>query len=210
MRIHKALFVIMTLVAISWAQQPASTMPAIPDGVIVKVEAKQAVETQKAKVGDPMKIEVLEDGKDKDGKIVRGPDGKPAVPRKTKLLARVTSIKAATKESKDARLSLVVTSATFPDGKTVPFLGVVLGPFKVSSLEGGTGIDTGGGWGFSKEKLEGPEVPSGIQGVDIKPDEKLGTVLVAPNNFSLDNGTQFHVRYVDLAAHQAETKPPGQ
>ena len=220
MKTGTVLFAILVLMAgLGWAQQPA-TSPAqgapaqataksgIPDGTFVKVEMKQDVPTQKAKVGDPVKIEVIEDGKNEDGKTALGPDGKPAVPRKTKLVARVTSVKASTKESKEAKLSLFVTNATLPNGKTVAFPGVVMRPFKVSNLSAGTGIDTGGGWGFSKEKLEGPEVPSGIQGVDVRIDPQLGTVLVAPTNFALENGTQFYVRYVDPVAHQAETQQP--
>lgn len=209
--------VIMVTVVTGWAQQPAAQTPAaapqagkspVPDGVMVKVEAKQTVETKKAKVGDPVKLEAVEDGKDANGKTVKGPDGRPAVPRKTKFLAKVSSAKASDKGSKDAKLSLVVVSATFPDGKTMPFLGVVLGPFEVSTLS--TGIDTRGGGAASKDKLglDTPQVPSGIQGVDIKIDPQLGTVLVAPMNFSLDNGTDFHVRYVDPAAHPAEPQPP--
>ena len=217
------LFAIMLLVAgLGWAQQPAAApaqgAPAqvaakspIPDGIIVKVEAKQAVDTKKAKVGDPVKLEVVEDGKDADGKTVKGPDGKPAVPRKTKLTAEVTSAKASSKENREARLSLVVTSATFPNGKTMPFLGVVLGPFKVSSLAGG-GVDMAGRGsgapGSGRPEAATPEVQSGIQGVDVKIDPQLGTVLIAPNNFSLDNGTEFHVRYVDPALHQAGAQQP--
>lgn len=226
MKIRTMLLAIMMLAAaLGWAQQPATTaappaqavapaQPAsassIPDGIIVTVEAKQTVETQKVKVGDPVKLEAIEDGKDADGKTVKGADGRPVIPRKTKFIAKVTSVKAGTKQSKDAKLSLNVFGAAFPNGKTMPFFGVVLGPFKVSSLSSGTGIDTRGGGAASKENLglDTPQVPSGIEGVNIKIDPQLGTVLVAPNNFSLDNGTAFHVRYVDPAAHPAEPQPP--
>jgi len=201
-----------------WAQQTANTGTAapvqaatassIPDGTVARVEMKQDVETNKAKLNDLVKLEVVEDGKDAKGQTAKGPDGKPVLPRKTKLIAKVSSVKPSTKQSKDAKLSLVVVGATFPNGKTVPFLGVVMGPFRVSQLS--TGIDTRGGGAASKENLglDTPQVPSGIQGVNIEKDPRLGTVLVAPMNFSVDKGTEFYVGYVDLAAHRAEIEQP--
>ncbi len=224
MKTSTVLFAILVLMGgLGWGQQtaaaPAPGAPAqvaaksgIPDGTVAKVEVKQDVETKKAKVGDPVKIEVVEDGKNEDGKIALGPDGKPAVPRKTKLIARVTSARASTKESKEARLSLFVTTATLPNGKTITFPGVVMRPFKVSNLSSGTGIDMGGMRPGARDASSDSGVPgevaSGIQGVDVKIDPQLGTVLVAPTNFALENGTQFYVRYVDPAAHPAETQQP--
>ncbi len=218
------LFAILVLLAgLGWAQQPASTAAApaqgapaqaakspVPDGTLVAVEAKQDVPTQKAKVGDTVRIEAVEDGKDENGKTVRGPGGKPVIPRKTKFTGRVTSVAASSKESKNAKLSLVVTSATLPDGKTIPFLGVVLGPFKVSKLSSGIGMqgDRPGSDARPMPDMGAPEVPSGIDGVDIKIDSQLGTVLVAPMNFALENGTQFHLRYVDPAVHSTQAQQP--
>ena len=208
------LFAIILVVAgLGWAQQPAAApaqtaaKSAIPDGTVAKVEVKQDVETKKAKVGDPVKIEVIEDGKGEDGKTALGPDGKPAVPRKTKLVGRVTSVQA----GKPASLSLFVTTATFPSGKTMPFPAVVMRPFKVSNLTSGTGIDMGGmrpGARDASTDTGAPEVASGIQGVDVRIDPQLGTVLVAPTNFALENGTQFYVRYVDPAMHSIQAQQP--
>ncbi len=210
--------IILLMAAVGWTQQPAAApaqaSPAqavaksgIPDGTVAKVEVKQDVETKKAKVGDPVKIEVIEDGKNEDGKTALGPDGKPAVPRKTKLLGRVTSVQA----GKPAKLSLFVVAATFPNGKSMPFPAVVMRPFKVSNLSSGTGIDMGGmrpGARDASSDTGGPEVASGIDGVDVKIDPQLGTVLVAPMNFALENGTQFYVRYVDPAVHSTQAQQP--
>jgi hypothetical protein len=213
------LFAIILLIAgLGWAQQPAAAPAAgapaqvaakspVPDGTVAKVEVKQDVETKKAKVGDAVKIEVVEDGKGEDGKTALGPDGKPAVPRKTKLVGRVTSVQA----GKPASLSLFVTTATFPNGKAMPFPAVVMRPFKVSNLSSGTGIDMGGvrpGARDANADTGAPEVASGIQGVDVKIDPQLGTVLIAPLNFALENGTQFYVRYVDPALHSTQAQQP--
>lgn len=219
MKTSTVLFAIVVLVAgLAWAQTPAASpaqgAPAqaaaksgIPDGTVAKVEVKQDVETKKAKVGDTVKIEVVEDGKGEDGKTALGPDGKPAVPRKTKLIGRVTSVQA----GKPASLSLFVTTATLPNGKPMPFPAVVMRPFKVSNLTSGTGIDMGGmrpGARDASSDSGAPEVASGIQGVDVKIDPQLGTVLVAPMNFALENGTQFYVRYVDPALHSNQAQQP--
>jgi len=222
-KVMAILGLLIVLAAFSVAQQPAAapagapqtqTSPSspIPDGTTMHVELKNDIDTRKAKVGDAVRLEVMEDAKNPEGRAMLGPDGKPVVPKKTQLNARVAAVKASTKESKDAKLSLLVTSATFPNGQTFLILGLMIGPF--TPLKPLTGeVTLGSGWDASKgltDTVGG--APSGLNGVTLKQDQQFGSALVSDKqNIVLDKGVQFYIRrVVPTTPAAAPAQPPSQ
>lgn len=204
------------LAGVAVGQSPATQAPAaapapnaaamnspVPDGTVIRVELKNDIDTKKAKVGDPVKLEAVEDSKSKDGKVI--------VPRKTQLMGTVTESDASTKASPDAKLAFLVTSLTFPSGQKAPVTAILVGKIKpLAALTGSTSIAKaneaeGAGNEFGALNL-------GLIGVTLKQDQKLGSVLVADKkNIILDRGTQFDIRQVmPQAPGAAEAAPATQ
>jgi hypothetical protein len=189
-------------------QMPGTTAPAasasnvgLPDGTVIRVELKNKLDSKKAKVGDPVTAEVVEDAK--------APDGKVVVPKKTKLTGKITEADPSTKDSPDAKLSFVMTNADVK-GKPLSMTAYIIPPFKApavmqmdTSLVGAANQrgDTGA---TSKEdptagKGPGGQEASGLEGIKLKLDPKIGTYLVADKkNIVLESGTLFHVKQATL------------
>ncbi len=186
------------------AAPAASQAPAadVPDGTLALVELKSKLDTKKVRLGDPVKLEVTQDAKSPDGKVV--------LPKGTKLSGKVTEVDPSTKESPDAKLSFVVTSAEVK-GKPLAMTGYMIPPFKAPAPmqamdrsfidAGNTRSDTGY---QTKEdptagKASGGQDASGLEGIKLKLDPKLGTYLVADKrNIVLESGTMFHVKQATL------------
>jgi hypothetical protein len=187
---------------------PGSTAPAamasnvdLPDGTVIRVELKNKIDTKKAKVGDTVTAEVAEDAKSPDGKVV--------VPKKTKLTGKITEADASTKDSPDAKLSFVMTNADVK-GHPLTMTAYVIPPFKApavmqmdTSLIGAANQrgDTGPTSKDDPTAGKGPTGAdaSGLEGIKLKLDPKIGTYLVADKkNIVLESGTLFHVKQATL------------
>jgi hypothetical protein len=121
------------------AKQP---MPAAS----VSAELTKRIDTKNAKQGDEVDARVTSPAKLPDGtELARG----------TKLIGKVTDVKAKSKEDKNAHLGFSIDHAVLKDGKQVPVMVVVMsvtGPMQSSATEmmtpgggGGGSAPSGGG-----------------------------------------------------------------
>lgn len=88
---------------------PSGTDVVIPDGTIILVELKDDLNPAKAKVDDPVKLEVPEDVRSKLTNAV-------LIPKKAKLFGQVSSVEPYAKEKGYAKLSIVLTRAEWKGG----------------------------------------------------------------------------------------------
>jgi hypothetical protein len=202
MRTIVILTALMLLAGVAGAQQaPAAATPGVPDGTLFVVELKSKLDTKKSKVGDPVTLEVVQDAKSPDGKVV--------VPKKSKLMGQVTHSDASTKESPDAKLSVLITSANVK-GQTLAMTGYMVPPFKApqpmaidTSLisQGNQHSDSGPTTREDPTAGKGPAGgdESGLSGIKLKKDAKLGTYITADKkNIVLESGTLFQVQQATL------------
>lgn len=199
-----------------FAQQPAAPAPAVqkaavdvPDATVILVELKSKLDTKKARVGDLVTLEALEDGKSPDGKVV--------IPKKSRLTGKISEANASTKESPDAKLSFLITAADVK-GKVLSMTGYMIPPFKAPAPmqamdksfidSANTRSDTG--YQTREDPTAGKGTPSGadasgLDGIKLKLDPKIGTYLASDKkNIVLDSGTVFHVKQATL-----QPPPPG-
>ncbi len=202
MTLITALILLAGMAAAQTAAQPApATGVGLPDATVLKVELKNKIDTKKAKVGDPVTLVVSEDAK--------APDGKVVVPKNTKLTGKITEVDPSTKESPDAKLSFVMTSADIK-GQPLTMTAYMIPPFKApavmqmdTSLIGAANQrgDTGATVKEDPTAGKGPQGQdsSGLEGIKLKLDPKIGTYLVADKkNIVLESGTMFHVKQATL------------
>ena len=86
----------------------SASSPVIPNNLQLRAALKTKLESKKAKVGDKVKLKVLEE--------VRGSDGEVILPKGTELRGRVTLAVPFRSSSAPARISLVVESAQLKNG----------------------------------------------------------------------------------------------
>ncbi len=192
--------------ALAYSQQPAvptaapqAASSAVPDGTVALVELKNKLDSKKARVGDMVTLEVLEDAK--------GPDGKVVLPKKTRLTGKVTEATA----GPDAKLSFLITTAEVK-GRSLPMTGYMIPPFKApapmqpmdksfidsANTRGDTGYQTKEDPTAGKATGGGGE-QSGLEGIKLKLDPKIGTYLTGgKKNISLESGTVFHIKQATL------------
>lgn len=199
----------------AFAQQPTApaapaqvTNSAVPDGTVIRVELKNKLDSKKARIGDPVTLEVLEDAK--------APDGKVVLPKKTRLTGKISEADPSTKESPDAKLSFLITTALVK-GQALPMTGYMIPPFKApepmqavdrsfidaANKRSDTGYMTKDDPTAGKGPSAGADA-SGLEGIRLKLDPRIGTYLVADKkNIVLEGGTVFHVKQATLPP------PPG-
>ncbi len=201
---------ILALIAIvgtlAFAQQPAApaaqaTAVDVPDATVILVELKNKLDSKKARVGDAVTLEVLEDAKSPDGKVV--------IPRKSRLMGKITEVDPSTKESPNAKLSFLITTAEVK-GKVLAMTGYMIPPFKAptpsidrsfidaANTRSDTGIMTKEDKTAGKATAEETDT-LGLPGVRLQLDPKIGTYLAADRkNIVLDSGTVFHIKQATL------------
>jgi hypothetical protein len=111
----KILGVLLLALGVAAAQQPTSTQsvggskqPALPNNLQLRAALKTKLDSKKAKVGDKVKLAVLEE--------VRGSDNEVLLPKGTELRGRVTLAVPFKSVTAPARLSLVVDTAQLKSG----------------------------------------------------------------------------------------------
>ena len=109
-KILKMLMMLLLAAGVAVAQQPASTQsgrgakpPGLPNNLQLRASLKTKLDSKKAKVGDKVKLLVLEE--------VRGSDNEVLLPRGTELRGKVTLAVPFQSVTAPARLSLVVETA---------------------------------------------------------------------------------------------------
>ena len=210
MRAITIITALVLLAGVAVGQSPAPQAPAntptaaaaasspVPDGTTIRVEAKNTIESKKAKVGDPLKLEVVQD--------VRTADGRTVLPKKSKIVATVSQVAPAGKG--EAKLSIIATSATLPSGQSVPLTAIMLGniqpmaPMSNLSMAGASMGQT------VPQQQNVQEFSSGLAGVKLQKDDKFGSVLVSERNFVLQDGTMFDLRQVVPQAPAAQPAAP--
>lgn len=198
-----AVFLTFLLAAsLSWAQAPA--VGALPDGLTLRVEVMKDVQSKKASVGDPVQLEVVADAKDSTGRVI--------IAKKTKLTGKVTEAQSFDKKAgREARLSILVTSAGTPSGP-VAVNGIMFGKFQPPARLAPVGISAAGEYHASDAPASKAEsatsVSQALRGVELKPDPKLGSVMVSKEkNIVLESGLQFDLKHVMPVA---QPQPPVQ
>jgi len=111
----RILMMLLLALGVAAAQQPAGTQsgrgskqPAVPNNLQLRASLKTKLDSKKAKVGDKVKLVVLEE--------VRGSDNEVILPKGTELRGRVTLAAPFKSASAPARLSLVVETAQLKSG----------------------------------------------------------------------------------------------
>lgn len=211
MKVSVILALLTIVGTLACAQQPAAPAAQppkldVPDATVILVELKSKLDTKKARIGDPVTLEALEDAK--------GPDGKVVIPKRSRLTGRISEADASTKESPDAKLSFLITTAEVK-GRVLTMTGYMVPPFKAPApmqamdksmisdarSHSDTGYQTREDPTAGKASAGGGD-SSGLEGIKLKLDAKIGTYLVADRkNIVLDSGTVFHVK-------QATLQPP--
>ena len=153
------------LATLAFAQNPTAPPPAPADqsaptqfaaGTIIPAELSKSVDAKKIKVGDPFEAKTTADMLS---------NGKVIMPRNTRVLGHVTSVKAHTKESPDSTVGLAFDRLVMKDGHEIPLqasvqaIGAPMNAFGTgSSVNGGApdpsaapmGGASGGGMGGSR------------------------------------------------------------
>ena len=185
------LFWTILLAAIACAQGSAAQTPApagqpqaqspvqFASGTVIPAELSKSVDAKKAKVGDPIEARTAADMLS-NGKIV--------MPRNTKVLGHVTSVKAHSKDSPDSMVGIAFDRLVMKDGSELPLqvsvqaIGASINAFAGSSVAGGgpdmshaplgsIGGSSAGGMGGSRTAGSSPtpsSYPSG--GMPTAPD----------------------------------------
>jgi hypothetical protein len=155
------------------AGQPESQSPVqFASGTVIPAELSKSVDAKKAKVGDPVEAKTAADMLS-NGKIV--------MPRNTRILGHVTSVKAHSKDSPDSMLGIAFDRLVMKDGSELPLqvsvqaIGSPINAFAGSSVAGrrdpdapvgpmgGTGGSSAGGMGAPRTGGASPtsSYPSG-------------------------------------------------
>ena len=200
MRIRIALMVLLcSTLALG---QMAASGNALPDQTKVRAEMKKDAESKKAKVGDEVRLEVVDDVKVADGAVL--------IPKKSKLTGKVTAAQPFDKKSgQPAVLAILVTSAETPSGP-VAMNAIVAGNFEPARRLGGAGAPNED---YPSTNAGGMRVQSGgysmaLLDVELQPDPQLGSALRAKSkNIVLETGTKMDLLNVMPAA---APKPPVQ
>lgn len=124
----------------------------------VSAELTKRIDTKNAKQGDEVDARVTSTAKLPDG---------TELPRGTKLIGKVTDVKAKSKEDKSAHLAFSIDHAVLKDGKQVPVMAAVTsvtGPAQSSASEmmspGGGSAASGGASGSSGSMGSSSSAPS--------------------------------------------------
>lgn len=111
----RILMMLLLAVGVAVAQAPTSTQsdrgskqPGLPNDLQLRASLKTKLDTKKVKVGDKVKLAVLEE--------VRGSDGEVILPKGTELRGKVTLAVPFQSATAPARLSLVVETAQLKGG----------------------------------------------------------------------------------------------
>ena len=148
------------LSAIAFAQSTTGETPAqFAPGTVIPAELSKSVDAKKAKVGDQVEARTAAD-------ILS--NGKIVMPRNTKVLGHVTSVKAHTKDSPDSMVGIAFDRLIMKDGHELPLqaslqaIGAPINAFGPGSSVaggapdlspaplGGAGGSTAGGMGGSR------------------------------------------------------------
>lgn len=92
-------------------QSEATRTPSSVRGASVSAELTKGVDTKRAKVGDPIEARVTSAAKLPDG---------TELPRGTKLIGKVTDVRASSKQEKNAHLVFNIDHAQLKDGQQIP------------------------------------------------------------------------------------------
>ena len=148
------------LSAIAFAQSTTGETPVqFAPGTLIPAELSKSVDAKKAKVGDPVEARTAADMLS---------NGKIMMPRNTKVLGHVTSVKAHTKDSPDSMVGIAFDRLIMKDGHELPLqaslqaVGAPINAFGPGSSVaggapdlspaplGGAGGSTAGGMGGSR------------------------------------------------------------
>lgn len=187
-------FIVLLCSALAVAQA-AGGATAVADQTKIRAEMKKDVESKKAKVGDPVRLEAVDDVKDAAGAVV--------VPKKSKLRGKVTVAQPYDKKAgREALLSILVTAAETPSGP-VAMNAIIAGKFEPVRRLGAAGAPQEDYPSVNREGLrpQSSGYSLALMGVDLKPDPKLGSVLVSKEkNIVLETGTKMDLLNVMPAA----------
>jgi hypothetical protein len=124
MRSQRCIAIVFSLVlfslssVFSFALDQTSPAAQLPTGLRIPATLKTSLSSKKAKVGDPVRLEVVVDVHDKTGAV--------AIPKRATLYGKVTSVVPYEKKKQPATLSFVVDRAEWK-GQTVALDGAVFG-----------------------------------------------------------------------------------
>ena len=138
MRITIITVIILLACAFVVAQEPAP-VAGLPDGVRLPVELSNTVDAKKAKPGDPVKMEMLANLRNKAGEM--------AIPKGATLTGKVVEAVSHTKENPESRLVILVERAEWKGG-SMPLHAYIDSPIKTRTAGGGGaagGSDDSGG-----------------------------------------------------------------
>ena len=182
----------------------------------VAAELTKRIDTKTAKQGDEVNVRTTMDAKLPDG---------TELPKGTKLVGKVTDVKAKTKEDKSSHLAFNLDRAVLKDGKEVPLSVVVISvavPGQASEVMtqggGGSGVpggsptagagSTSSGQSSSGCVLKNPQdrVPVGnMPGATLSASPgAAGTLDAEKDNINLDSGTRLTLSVIP------ERSPAGQ
>jgi hypothetical protein len=140
------------------AGQPSGAQAGQPmQAAAVSAELTKRIDTKNAKQGDEVDAQVTDTAKLPDG---------TELPRGTKLLGKVTEVKAKTKEDKSAHLAFNIDHAVLKDGKEMPVVVVVMsvtGPSQGSTtamMPGGGASPSAAGGSSGSTSSPAPSAPS--------------------------------------------------
>jgi len=187
------------------AGQPQAQSPVqFGSGTLIPAELSKSVDAKKAKVGDPIEARTAADMLS-NGKIV--------MPRNTKVLGHVTSVKAHSKDSPDSMVGIAFDRLVMKDGSELPLqaslqaIGAPLNAFAGSSVAGGgpdmpvapvggTGGSTAGGMGGSRT---GGSLPTSSNPSGGMPTAPNGTAPRGSSTGALSASSQGVVGIKDLS-----------
>ena len=137
-----AMFLSVTTASIQAQTAQANELQA---GATVRVTLQKPLDARKNKPGDPVIVKTAENVKS---------DGRVIVPKGSKVVGHVTTVKAHSKESPDAALGIVFDRAVLKDGREIPlhvFVQAVApgqeATIPTMSMTPATAAGTGGGMG---------------------------------------------------------------
>lgn len=207
---HLLLF--LSLAALSFAQTATQSPPSqsqqrlIPDGTHISVELNTTLNSKKAKVGDPVKLQVTEDTRSADGTVL--------IPAGAKLFGKVSLAVPYSKGSGESRLSIVVERAEWKKGSAT-LNGFIAGrivppPYSLRNLvdqyvwvevppgttyPGPTSIPPRGTVSTAESRGQRPH-PAESQ-LRMADDPKIGSELVSKKkDVELESGTTFVIRHI--------------
>ncbi len=175
--------------------QAAAGGQVLADQAKVRAEVKKDVESKKARVGDEVRLEVVDDVKAADGTVL--------IPKKSRLTGKVTAAQPHDKKTgQEAVLAVVVTAAETPNG-TMPMNAIIAGNFEPARRLGAAGnpMEDYPSTNAGGMRVQGGGYSMALMDVELKPDPQLGSALRArTKNIVLENGTKLDLLNVMPAA----------